>query len=285
MKFRFHFSHLLYPPLIVYLILVSILPFVFLLLAAFAQNDAAGMFSWDLRLDNFRELFGDSFYVGRMFYTLCVALGVTLVTLGLAVPFTFLILELGHFWRTTWLVALFSSLALSEVLAVYAWQILLSKSTGLPGWLALLGLVSGEESWWPGLGAMLVVLVYYTLPVAIIILFPAFTRLDPALREVARTMGLSSWRAAIFVTLPAIREPVTRTAMLCFLLNIGGFVVSQQLGRPSDWMYSVFIADFVSSFNVPLAVTMSLMLLAVAVCALFVFALLGRETRHDTGGY
>ena len=44
-----------------------------------------------------------------------------------------------------------------------------------------------------------------------------------------------------------------------FLLNTGGFVISQQLGRPSDWMFSVFIADFMRSFNVPFAVALALM--------------------------
>lgn len=267
----------LYPPLVLYVVAVSVIPIAFLLGSAFSMNTGLSTFEGPFGVDNFSEFFADDFYMGRLLYTLAVALGVTAVTVALAVPLTFLITSMASPWRTVWLVFLFASLALSEVLAVYAWQLLLSKSSGLPGWLEALGLVENARSWWPGFIPMLVVLVYYTLPVAVIILFPAIARLDPSRREAARTMGFKWPAIFLSVTLPSIRAPVMRTAMLCFLLNIGGFVVSQQLGRPEDWMFSVFIADFMRSFNVPLAVTLSLFLLLVAVAALAVMALIGRE--------
>lgn len=268
---------LFYPPLVAYVVVVSALPVLFLIVAAFAENDPTGLFRWEFGLQNFKELFVDDFYAGRLLYTVGVALGVTAVTTLLAVPLTFFIVQLPHLWRTTWLVLLFSSLALSEVLAVYAWQLLLSKASGVPGWLEAIGLLESPSSWWPGLMPMLVVLVYYTMPVALIVLFPPLSRLDPSQREVARTMGFPWHRIFFSVTLPSIRGAVARTAMLCFLLNIGGFVISQQLGEPGDWMFSVFIADFMSSFNVSIAVTMSLLLLVVAIACLGVMAMLGRD--------
>ena len=63
-----------------------------------------------------------------------------------------------------------------------------------------------------------------------------------------------------------------------FLLNTGGFVISQQLGRPSDWMFSVFIADFMRSFNVPFAVALALcLLLSVLLLVGVTYFLFGRQ--------
>ncbi len=259
-----------YAPLVLYVIAVSIAPVAYLLLTAFMQNDMSGRLSWEFSLYNFEELFQDNYYVRQMTYTLALVSVISLVTISLAVPLTMMIVSLGHFWRTVWLVGLFSSLALSEVLATYAWQLLLAQGSGIPGWLVSFGIIETAESWWPGFPAMFVVLVYFTLPVAMVILFPAISQLDPSLSETARTMGFGTATILLSITLPALREPLLRTGMLCFLLNIGSFVISQQLGRPSDWMYSVFIADFMSSFNVPLAVSMSLMLLVTSLAFLAV---------------
>jgi len=259
--------NLLYVPLVCYVLAVSVLPLLFLILTAFTENDMSGAISWDFTLANFGELFYDRFYIERMFYTIGLVMMVTLITLVIAVPVTLAIAQLGYFWRTVWLVGLFSSLALSEVLTVYAWQLMLAQSSGIPGWLQALGLIEVTESWWPSFPAMTVVLVYFTSPVAVIVLFSPISRLDPSLAESARTMGYGPATIFLRIILPAIQEPLVRTGLLCFMLNIGSFVISQQMGRPSDWMISVFIADFMSSFSIPLAGSMALMLLAsVLVC-------------------
>jgi putative spermidine/putrescine transport system permease protein len=264
--------NLFYVPLVCYVLAVSVLPLLFLVLTAFTENDMSGAISWDFTLGNFGELFYDRFYLDRMFYTIGLILMVTLITLLIALPVTLAIAQLGYFWRTVWLVGLFSSLALSEVLAVYAWQLMLSQSSGIPGWLQALGLIEVTESWWPSFPAMSVVLVYFTCPVAVIVLFPPISRLDPSLAESARTMGFGTSTIFLRIILPAIRDPLLRTGLLCFMLNIGSFVISQQLGRPSDWMISVFIADFMSSFSIPLAGSMALMLLtSVLLCLTAIF--------------
>ena len=61
-----------------------------------------------------------------------------------------------------------------------------------------------------------------------------------------------------------------------FLLNTGGFVISQQFGRPSTG--ARFIADFMRSFNVPFAVALALCLLLTVVLLVGVtYLLFGRQ--------
>jgi putative spermidine/putrescine transport system permease protein len=173
---------------------------------------------------------------------------------------------------------LLASLALSEVLTAFAWQLLLSHSSGIPGWLSYAGIISGDKSWWPSFPAMFVVLVYFSLPIAMILLLPAIRRLDPFLKESAYTMGFSKIAVFFLILLPSLRGPIFQTAMLTFLLNIGGFVISQQLGKPSDWMFAVFIADFMRTFNIPFAVALSFcLLIAVLLCLAIANLIFGRK--------
>ena len=112
---------------------------------------------------------------------------------------------------------------------------------------------------------MLLVLVYFSIPIAMVMLLPPLSRMDGSLSDTARMMGFSKIEVFWRVTLPVLRRPIFQTGLLLFLLNSGGFVISQQLGRPSDWMFSVFIADFMRSFNVPFAVALALCLLLTVV--------------------
>ena len=265
-------------PVLLFVLLTSVLPICFLLSNAFSESSTALDQGGGWSLENFREIFYDSYYVGRMLYTVALVVLVSILTLMVAMPLTIIIARLKNFWRSTWVVLLLTSLALSEVLTAYAWQIILSKSSGLPGWLERLGLLTDANSWWPGVPAMLLVLVYFSIPIAMVMLLPPLSRMDGSLSDTARMMGFSKIEVFWRVTLPVLRRPIFQTGLLLFLLNSGGFVISQQLGRPSDWMFSVFIADFMRSFNVPFAVALALcLLLTVVVLVGVTYLAFGRE--------
>ena len=265
-------------PVLLFVLLTSVLPICFLLSNAFSESGTPLDQGVGWSLENFREIFYDSYYVGRMLYTVALVVLVSVLTLMVAMPLTIVIARLKNFWRSTWVVLLLASLALSEVLTAYAWQIILSKSSGLPGWLERLGLLTDANSWWPGFPAMLLVLIYFSIPIAMVMLLPPLSRMDGSLSDTARMMGFSKIEVFWRVTLPVLRRPIFQTGLLLFLLNSGGFVISQQLGRPSDWMFSVFIADFMRSFNVPFAVALSLcLLLTVVVLVGGTYLAFGRE--------
>tara|TARA_X000000950_G_scaffold145053_2_gene179350 strand:- start:2289 stop:3140 length:852 start_codon:yes stop_codon:yes gene_type:complete len=264
--------------LVLYCVIVSLGPLLFLFTTAVSTADplTGEVIRYDL--SNFEEVFYDSYYAVQIGYTLGLVAGITVVTLGLAVPLTLTIARLKNRARSAWVVMLLASLALSEVLTAFAWQLLLSQSSGIPGWLSYSGIISGDKAWWPSFPAMFVVLVYFSLPIAMILLLPAIRRLDPSLNESAYTMGFSKTSVFFLVVLPSLRGPIFQTGILTFLLNIGGFVISQQLGKPSDWMFAVFIADFMRTFNVPFAVALSFcLLIAVLLCLAVAQLIFGRK--------
>ena len=264
--------------LALYCVIVSFAPLLFLFAAAVSTTDPLTGEVISYGLTNFQEVFYDSYYAVQIAYTVALVAAITAVTLILAVPLTLAVVKLNNGARSAWVVMLLASLALSEVLTAFAWQLLLSHSSGIPGWLSYAGIISGDKSWWPSFPAMFVVLVYFSLPIAMILLLPASRRLDPFLKESAYTMGFSKIAVFFLILLPSLRGPIFQTTMLTFLLNIGGFVISQQLGKPSDWMFAVFIADFMRTFNIPFAVALSFcLLIAVLLCLAIANLIFGRK--------
>ncbi|MAR28253.1 MAG: ABC transporter permease subunit [SAR116 cluster bacterium] len=264
--------------LTLYCVIVSFAPLLFLFTTAVSTTDPLTGEVLSYGLANFQEVFYDAYYAIQIAYTVGLVAAITVVTLSMAVPLTLAIAKLKNGARSAWVVMLLASLALSEVLTAFAWQLLLSHSSGIPGWLSYAGIISGDKSWWPSFPAMFVVLVYFSLPIAMILLLPAIRRLDPFLKESAYTMGFSKIAVFFLILLPSLRGPIFQTAMLTFLLNIGGFVISQQLGKPSDWMFAVFIADFMRTFNIPFAVALSFcLLIAVLLCLAIANLIFGRK--------
>ncbi len=264
--------------LTLYCVIVSFAPLLFLFTTAVSTTDPLTGEVLSYGLANFQEVFYDTYYAIQIAYTVGLVAAITVVTLSMAVPLTLAIAKLKNAARSAWVVMLLASLALSEVLTAFAWQLLLSHSSGIPGWLSYAGIISGDKSWWPSFPAMFVVLVYFSLPIAMILLLPAIRRLDPFLKESAYTMGFSKIAVFFLILLPSLRGPIFQTAMLTFLLNIGGFVISQQLGKPSDWMFAVFIADFMRTFNIPFAVALSFcLLIAVLLCLAIANLIFGRK--------
>ena len=264
--------------LTLYCVIVSFAPLLFLFTTAVSTTDPLTGEVLSYGLANFQEVFYDAYYAIQIAYTVGLVAAITVVTLSMAVPLTLAIAQLKNGARSAWVVMLLASLALSEVLTAFAWQLLLSHSSGIPGWLSYAGIISGDKSWWPSFPAMFVVLVYFSLPIAMILLLPAIRRLDPFLKESAYTMGFSKIAVFFLILLPSLRGPIFQTAMLTFLLNIGGFVISQQLGKPSDWMFAVFIADFMRTFNIPFAVALSFcLLIAVLLCLAIANLIFGRK--------
>ena len=264
--------------LVLYCIIVSFAPLLFLFTTSVSTTDPLTGQVISYGLNNFQEVFYDTYYAVQIAYTVGLVSAITVVTLSMAVPLTLAIAKLKNVARSAWVVMLLASLALSEVLTAFAWQLLLSHSSGIPGWLSYLGIIPGDKSWWPSFPAMFVVMVYFSLPIAMILLLPAIRRLDPFLIESAYTMGFSKMAVFFLILIPSLRGPIFQTAILTFLLNIGGFVISQQLGKPSDWMFAVFIADFMRTFNVPFAVALSFcLLIAVLLCLAIANLIFGRK--------
>jgi len=117
---------------------------------------------------------------------------------------------------------------------------------------------------------------YQALPYCVLVLYPAFSRLDPSLGEAARTLGASPARAFLTVILPAMRGALAATFVVVFVFALGSYLLPQLLGRPQHWTLSVLVTDqAIYQSNMPFAAAMAVFLVLTSLALVALVALLG----------
>jgi molybdate transport system permease protein len=124
--------------------------------------------------------------------------------------------------------------------------------------------------------------VIYSLPFAVQPLVAGFRTVDPALLEVAATLGASPWRAFRTITLPLAKPSLVMAAVLTFTHTVGEFGVVLMLGGNipgATRTLSIALYDQVQDFNYAAANRTAAVLLAFSLATLVVVYWRGAERR------
>jgi putative spermidine/putrescine transport system permease protein len=260
------------------LLVFAIVPFVLLLGVSVAHRDPGALWSTAFEATQFAALL-DRTVLGTLAYSAGLAVLVAVVSTGLAFPFTYFIAGMARRGQVAWLILLMSTLSLSEVLVTFSWQVVLAKRIGLSDVFVWLGLLDEPQSLSPNFGAVVACLIYLVLPVTVLLIYPALSRLDRHVPEAARTLGASPLRVFFTVILPMMRGPILSSGILTTVFTIGTFVPPTVLGRPEQWTIAVLIGRAaLTGGNLPLAASMSILLLATTLALTGLTVLVGRGT-------
>jgi molybdate transport system permease protein len=128
--------------------------------------------------------------------------------------------------------------------------------------------------------------VLYSLPFAVQPLVAGFRAVDPALLEVAATLGASPLRAFRTITLPLAGPSLVAAAVLTFTHTVGEFGVVLMLGGNipgATRTLSIALYDQVQEFNYAAANRTAAVLLAFSLVTLIVVYWRGAERRSLLG--
>ncbi|MHA7775778.1 ABC transporter permease [Roseibium sp. M-1] len=240
--------------------LFFVIPFGIMVAISVFKRVQGGFYEPSFTLANYAR-FLTPFFGEVLSFSLALAALVSALCLLIGVPFTYMLTRLGRRAQVFWLIALLGVLSLSEVIIGFAWSTLLSRTAGLSNLFVWLGLMEKPEAWAPGLGAVLTGLVYQAFPYTVLVLYPAFSRLDPSLMEAAQTLGCSPRRAFLNVVLPVMRKTLLATFIIVFIFALGAYLLPQILGRPQHWTLSVLVTDqAIYQSNMPFAAAMAVFL-------------------------
>lgn len=240
--------------------LFFVVPFAIMVAISFFQRVQGGFYQPAFTLENYGR-FLSAFFGEILLFSLVLAALVSALCLIVGVPFTFFLARLSRKAQVAWLISLLGVLSLSEVIIGFAWSTLLSRTAGISNLFVSLGLMDQPVAWTPGFVAVLIGMVYQAFPYTVLVLYPAFSRLDPSLMEAARTLGASPFGAFFSVVLPALRKTLIATFIIVFIFALGAYLLPQILGRPQHWTLSVLITDqAVYQSNMPFAAAMAVFL-------------------------
>ena len=161
----------------------------------------------DYSLGNYQTLIERPVYLRIIGKTLLAAFIVTIVTVALAIPYAYYMVRTpSPALRKFLLISLFLPFFLGQVIRAYGWLIILGKQGLINSALAGFGLPAVELIYtYPG---VLLGLVQYMLPFAVLLLAPAFTAISEELEFASLSLG-----ARPRVDLPPCR-PATRQARM-----------------------------------------------------------------------
>lgn len=292
------------------ILLLCVVPFLLVIAISFGRKIEGAAWIWDFTFENYQRFFVGTLwpdeitflYLQQLGYSFWYAVIASLLAVITALPFTLLLTRLSRRAQAAWLVFLLSSLSLSEVFIVMGWDILLSNNSGLPALFQTTGLTAWlkDTGWFQvlrdwGLAnprnvkfktsefATILTMSYLVWPYAVILLYPALSRLDPALAEAARTMGAGHVTVARTVILPAVRLPLLGTTLLLFVFLLGTYVAITVFADPSKHTTAVAIYTNIrgAALNAPFGATQAVILLVSASICLMAGHMLNRwaETR------
>ncbi len=194
--------------------------------------------------------------------SLTLTAAVTAGSIALAVPIAWLFTRTDLPGRRWWMVA--ASLPLVVPSYVYALAVISALGPrGLiqQGLEALAGVDELPSIY--GFPAALTSLALLTYPYVLLPTAAAFSRLDPALEDVSRTLGRGAWRTFAAVTLPALRPSIAAGALLAALYTLSDFGAVSLL-RYETFTAAIFV-QYESAFDRSAAAALSLVLAAAAV--------------------
>ncbi|MEM7613906.1 MAG: ABC transporter permease subunit [Pseudomonadota bacterium] len=267
-----------------------VVPFLLVLAISFGQKIEGAAWEWAFTGENYIRFFVGAdwpetttfLYLNRLWFSLYYAVIASLLAVLTAFPFTYFLTRMSRAAQSRWLVFLLASMSLSEVFIAMGWDILLSNRSGLPmvlretgvtDWLKAIGWFEQFREW--GLAnprdikfktsevATVLTMSYLVWPYAVVLLYPALSRLDQSMVEAARTMGAGPWTVVRTVVLPTVRMPLIGTLFLLFVFLLGTYVSVTVFADPANHTLAISVYEAVrgSTLNAPFGAAQAVILL------------------------
>jgi spermidine/putrescine transport system permease protein len=152
----------------------------------------------------------------------------SLISLAIAYPAAYFVARFAGRRKALFLVLLIAPFWISYMMRMLAWVDLLQTNGYVNKALSVLQL--GPVNWLGGLPATVILgLVYGYIPYLILVLYAGLDRIDPALIEAGRDLGLDRARTFIRVTLPLSRQAILTGMLITVLPMLGDYFTNQLL--------------------------------------------------------
>ena len=238
-------------------------------------------------LDGWRAAFGEPGLRGALWNTFTVTFVRQLLSLPLAVLIAWLLARTDLPGRSWIEFAFWAAFFLPSFTVTLSWILLLDPEYGLIN-TALAALpfagkgVFNIYSFW---GIIWVHIVTGSLTVKVILLTPAFAKMNASFEEASRVAGASTLRTALRITVPVMAPVILSVLLLGTMVSLQTFEVEQVLGLPFRFfVFSTMIYDLLVT-RVPrydAATALAVLVLAGMLPLVFMQQWLTRGRRYTT---
>jgi ABC-type spermidine/putrescine transport system permease subunit I len=265
---------LLAAPGIIWLVVLFIVPFYAMLAIGEGKLDRQtespvavyNPFTWSsANLSNVvRDLVGSGAFAGWIAWrTIWYTVVASLLSLLIAYPAAYFVARFAGRRKGFFLVLLIAPFWISYMMRMLAWIDLLQSNGYLNKALSFLHLP--QPDWLGGhFYTVILGLIYGYIPYLILVLYAGLDRIDPALLEAGRDLGLGRVRTFVRVTLPLSRQPILTGMLITVLPMLGDYYTNTLLsGSRNTSMIGNLIEGQLSTPSAGQGAILSLIVLAV----------------------
>ena len=255
---------ILLSPALTAILFLLVIPIIFIIVYSFWLRTATGAEQVGFYLDNWKEALTDRFYIDILFGTLRIAAITTIVCALLGYPAAYFIARSRTRFKTLLLLMLVLPFWISYIIRTMSWINILGVSGAFNTALLSLGIISEPIQMLYNEATVILGLVHFLLPFMVLNVYVSLDGIDESLESAARSLGCTSWRAFLEVTLPLSLPGLAAGGLLCFVLGAGTYITPMVLGGPRDAMFANLVFEaIIVQLNWPLGSALSLVLLVV----------------------
>ena len=226
-------------PAIIWLVLLFIVPFYAVLAIAMGKLDQLfespvavwNPFAWSSEnvINVSRDLVGSAAFAGPIAVRTVVYVAIaSLVCLLIGYPAAYFVARFSGRRKGLFLILLIAPFWISYMMRMLAWITLLQTNGIANKMLSWVGI--SPVNWLGGkLATVILGLVYGYIPYLILVLYAGLDRIDPALIEAGRDLGLGRVRTFVRITLPLSKQPILTALLITVLPMIGDYYTNQLL--------------------------------------------------------
>ena len=220
-------------------------------------------------VSNYIEVFSRNYYLNGLKNSLFVGLLGTVGACLVGVPLAFFTARFRIRGK-----ALISTMAILVLVAppfigAYSWIMMFGANGFITNFFASIGISTPTIY-----GAHGVILVFSLkfFPFVFLMTQTALNSVNKSFEDAAENLGCNAWQRFFKVTLPLVFPAVSTGAIICFVLSIADFGTPAILGRGFRTLSTIAYSAYTSELGgtPTMAVTVSLVMMAISILALFV---------------
>ena len=228
----------------------------------------------------FRSLLGDSYYLGRIWFTIWQAMVSTALAVAVGLPAAYLFAKY-EFRGKTLMKAVTTVPFVMPTIVVAMGFIALLGSQGIVNsvLVALFNLDGPPVKITNTLTIIFMAHAFYNYAIVVRIVSALWVNLDPYLEETAKVLGAGRFRTFYHVTLPLLLPAIISSALLAFIFSFTSFGVVLILGGSGFATMEVTIFELAAKlFRLPLAGALSVVQLVFTYLFMLLYARLQQRS-------
>ncbi len=271
-------------PGLFWLTVFFLVPLLIVFVYSFLERGLYGGVQLKFTLESYRRFF-DPLYLNIFKRTFVLSILTTIICLLIGYPMAYAIARSGK-WKDLLLFMVILPFWTSLLVRTYA-MIFLMRDTGLINtWLLDLGILKQPLTLLYTEQAVLVGLVYGSLPFMILPVYASIEKLDLSLLEAAEVLGARPVARFFRVTVPLTLPGIIAGSLLVFIPALGSFLGPDLMGGAKHMMIGNLVQNqFGAARNWPFGSAISFMLMAVVLISMMIYLRVqGREALGSGGG-